>query len=341
MPAPLPCLVQPGGLMRDKSENEIPRSESPEETSLEPLLKEIRQKHGDALLAILVYGSWLRGKRDTMLDFYVLVEDYRTLDSSWQGWMCKLLPPNVYHIHHKAGYHGTPGHEPPSHEPPSHERRGHELRAKYALLTLNRFHNAMQHDFHSYFWARFAQPCEVLYVRDQATRAVLTGVFKSAAATFVRRVLPAMGDRFSSRELWTRGLSLTYQCELRTESSNRGESIYEFNPSYFDGVTNTFAEENTVLSKSETGDIYQNQCSTFTRKFSPLSWWLRRVQGKLLSMQRLLKAAFTFNEPLEYLLWKIERHSGIHIEPTERQLKHPLIFAWPLLWKLYRQGAFR
>ena len=41
-------------------------AESSEDTGLEPLLEEIRQKHGSALLAILVYGSWLRGKRDTM-----------------------------------------------------------------------------------------------------------------------------------------------------------------------------------------------------------------------------------------------------------------------------------
>ena len=59
------------------------------------------------------------------------------------------------------------------------------------------------------------------------------------------------------------------------------------------------------------------------------------------SVLRLFKAAFTFNEPLEYLLWKIERHSGLYIEPSDRQLRHPLIFAWPLLWKLKRQGAFR
>jgi hypothetical protein len=297
------------------------------DASLEPLLEEIRQKHGDALLAILVYGSWLRGKRDTMLDFYVLVEDYRTLDSVWQGWMCRLLPPNVYHIHHKADNPDT---------------QGHELRAKYALLTLRRFHHAMQHDFHSYFWARFAQPCEALYVRDEATQAVLTDAFNSASTTFVRRVLPTMDDSFSSGELWTRGLSLTYQCELRTESSNRGESIYGFNPAYYDAVTSAFALEHTTLSNSESKDKpYSNQCSGFSRKFSSLSWWLRRVQGKLLSVLRLFKAAFTFNEPLEYLLWKIERHSGLYIEPGQRQLRHPLIFAWPLLWKLYRQGAFR
>ena len=86
---------------------------------------------------------------------------------------------------------------------------------------------------------------------------------------------------------------------------------------------------------------YHNHSSGLSRKLSSLTWWLRRIQGKLLSVLRLSKAALTFNEPLQYLLWKIERHTGIYIEPTPRQLRYPLIFAWPLLWKLRRRGAFR
>jgi len=308
------------------SDGEHPPTVPSEDTGLESLLEEIKHKHGDALLAILVYGSWLRGKRDTMLDFYVLVEDYHTLDSAWQGWMCSLLPPNVYHIHHKTNDTGA---------------AGQELRAKYALLTLKRFRHAMQNDFHSYFWARFAQPCEVLYVRDEATHDVLTDALNSASATFVQRVLPAIGDPFSSAELWTHGLSLTYQCELRTESKNRGESIYAYSPAYYDRITASFARKNPTPSNSGPGSMYCNQSSSSARRFSAFTWWLRRMQGKLLSVLRLFKAAFTFNEPLEYLLWKIERHTGLYIEPSQRQLKHPLIFSWPLLWKLYRQGAFR
>lgn len=273
--------------------------------SLEPLLDEIRQKHGDSLQAILVYGSWLRGKRDTMLDFYVLVDDYQTLDSAWQGWLCRLLPPNVYHIHHGA------------------------LRAKYALLTLDRFCHCMSHDFHSYFWARFAQPCKVLFSRDMASKTALENAFSAAAATFVRRVVPTLPDRFTSQDLWTSGLAQTYRCELRTESSNRAESLYDFNPGYYDELT-------ALLVPS-----LANQSSISARKLSSVSWWVRRVQGKFLSMLRLFKAAFTFNDSLQYLLWKIERHTGIYIEPNERQLRHPLIFAWPLIWKLYRRGAFR
>ena len=306
--------------------SEAMHEESQQDSSIEPLLQEIRQKHGKALLAILVYGSWLRGKRDTMLDFYVLVDDYHTLDSRWQGWMCHLLPPNVYHIHHKNS-------DPDTDAP--------ELRAKYALLTLSRFGKAMRHDFHSYFWARFAQPCEILYVRDVAIQDILKAALNNASGTFMQRVLPSMEDRFSSAELWTHGLALTYQCELRTESSNRGESIYDFDPAHYDNVTNEFALENPSVSIIGTEAQFQNHTSNFSRKLSSFTWWLRRIQGKLLSILRLIKAAFTFNEPLEYLLWKIKRHSGLYIEPSPRQLKHPLIFAWPLLWKLYRQGAFR
>lgn len=320
-------MIKPPGETPSKSnEDKVMHVEEHQDPGIQPLLDEIRQKHGKSLQAILVYGSWLRGKRDTMLDFYVLVEDYRTLDSAWQGFMCRLLPPNVYHIHHKN--------DDPASESP-------ELRAKYALLTLDRFRKSMLNDFHSYFWARFAQPCEVLYVRDDAVRDDLTRAMNDAAKTFVKRALPTMEDHFSSAELWTRGLALTYQCELRTESSNRGESIYDYNPAYYDGVTRDYALESPALSKQGGDKQYRNECSRSSRKLSSFSWWLRRVQGKLLSVLRLIKAAVTFNEPLEYLLWKIKRHTGIYIEPTQRQLKHPLIFAWPLLWKLYRQGAFR
>jgi hypothetical protein len=294
-------------------------------------LEIIKEKHGDALLAILVYGSWLRGKRDTMLDFYVLVEDYRTLGSAWQGYMCRLLPPNVYQICHKVG---------PTQEVDAGSGVT-EQRAKYALLTLTQFCHAMQHDFHSYFWARFAQPCEILFVRDGQTGETLVESFKMASDTFIRYVLPAMPDRFSSRELWTSGLSRTYRCELRTEGKDRANSLYDFNPGYYDGVTLSMASSGTGLSVSTQEEKYLNQSGAVARKSSSLSWWVRRVQGKLLSALRLLKAAFTFNDALQYLLWKVDRHTGIYIEPSARQIKHPLVFAWPLLWKLYRKGAFR
>src|SRR5690606_34996043 len=71
------------------------------------------------------------------------------------------------------------------------------------------------------------------------------------------------------------------------------------------------------------------------------AWAARRLLGKLLSVLRLAKAAFTFDDPLTYILWKVERHSGVREEAGPLQRRYPLLFAWSVLWRLYRRGGFR
>ena len=65
------------------------------------------------------------------------------------------------------------------------------------------------------------------------------------------------------------------------------------------------------------------------------------MMGKTFHVLRLAKAAYTFAGGLDYILWKIETHSGIKTEPTPWQRRHPLIAAPKLAWQLYRRGAFR
>ena len=134
------------------------------------LLAQIQDRYGSGLLAVLIYGSYLRGKRDTLLDFYVLLDSYDSMPKAWQAWLAKALPPNVYQI--KQG------------SPP------HEVRAKYALLTLDRFEYAMQSDFHSYFWGRFAQPCGILWCRDEFTKRRLIDAIGHAVGTFPAGLCP-------------------------------------------------------------------------------------------------------------------------------------------------------
>jgi hypothetical protein len=56
---------------------------------------------------------------------------------------------------------------------------------------------------------------------------------------------------------------------------------------------------------------------------------------------RLIKAAFTFAGGPSYILWKIERHSGVKHELTPWQRRHPILASTVLFWRLYRKGAFR
>jgi hypothetical protein len=68
---------------------------------------------------------------------------------------------------------------------------------------------------------------------------------------------------------------------------------------------------------------------------------MRRVQGKVLSILRLLKASFTFAGGLPYLAWKIERHSGVKIDITPFMRRNPRLGAIGALWRTWRLGGFR
>jgi hypothetical protein len=86
---------------------------------------------------------------------------------------------------------------------------------------------------------------------------------------------------------------------------------------------------------------YQAEIPARIRNRNRLAWGLRNVQGKMLSILRLSKAFFTFEGGLEYIQWKIERHSGVKVEWTPRLKKHPLLAVVVLGWRLYRRGGFR
>lgn len=285
------------------------------------LLDEIQRRHGRRVAAVLLYGSYLRGKRDTLLDFYVLFDRLEGALPRLERWGNQMLPPNVYYL-------SLPAEDGPA------------LRAKYATMTLDAFAAAMG-DFHSYFWSRFTQPAGMIFARDPACRRRVVAALGAAVQRFAREVAPAMsppGQPFTAAMFWQRGLALTYACELRSESPGAAGTLYRHDAEHFDALLAACAETSgSAVVRSGQGYASDRLDPHGARR----RWALRRLQGKLLSVLRLVKAAATFDDPLDYLLWKIERHSGIYIAPSERQRRHPLVFAWPLLWRLYRRGAFR
>jgi hypothetical protein len=72
-----------------------------------------------------------------------------------------------------------------------------------------------------------------------------------------------------------------------------------------------------------------------------MAWLLRRIQGKTLSILRLVKALFTFEGGLDYIAWKLERHSGQEIVIPDRVRRRPLIHMWGFFWQLHRRGIFK
>lgn len=293
---------------------------------MQAIARKAREKYGSNVLAVIGYGSCLRDgvSPDKIIDLYVLLEDYSAMPESWvlrAG--NRILPPNVYYL--EAAFEEK------------------ILRAKYATITLNAFENWVSPSTgNPYFWARFAQPCVLLYARDENVTARVTAAIREAACTLIAQTLPLMPDDFAPVELWTSALEQTYRTEWRSEGRHRAAEIAAADIGHYASLT-PFVLSIIVKSQvTETDGSFavaksKLQSATSMRR----QWKVRRITGRVFATLRLLKAAFTFQGGIDYLLWKVARHSGVEVKPSNFQRKHPLLGAPLLAWKLYRKGGFR
>lgn len=273
----------------------------------------IRARHGSAVRAVLFYGSCRRSMRpDGVLDFYVLVDGYRHYHASMlRSLMNFLLPPDVSFM---------------SIENPADGNKAAAIAAKVTVISLDQFCRRMRPDgIDTTLWARFTQPSSLLYAADEAAKNQVIAALATAVRTacgWAARSRPA-GD--ISSQFWNRLFCMTYDAELRVERGNRPQLIYDNDGDYFDGVFNALE-----LDKSHPALPAAHG-----------SWALRRAAGKALSVLRLCKGAFTFEGGVDYLLWKIERHTGKKVLLSPWQQRHPILAAPRLLLRLHRQGILR
>lgn len=277
----------------------------------------VRRRHGSAAIAILFYGSCLRQPEtqlaDSLLDFYVLVDDYRAAyDSAWLAIANRLLPPNVFYLEIAFGTG--------------------RLRTKYAVISLEQFRRGTGAAAANVsLWARFSQPARLVWSRDSATTAAVAEACTEAVLTMLGAILPQQPDTEEAEKLWVAAFQATYRAELRPEGSDRARHIYESDRTRYEDITPTALQ---VLRRREGQGLSAGRDARY-------SWESRRRIGKLLNIARLLKAAFTFDGGLDYILWKVKRHTGVSIDVTDWQRRHPVLAAPLLAWRLYRRGAFR
>ena len=286
------------------------------------------QQYEGAVDAMLFYGSCLRSgdALDGLVDLYLVVNDYRNAYSTkLPALFNRLLPPNVYYLETEA--------------------EGNRVRSKYAVISMQDLENGTSPKwFHSYLWGRFAQPCGLLYSRDDETSRRVQKILAQAVLTFLTRALPALPERLDSAAIWQQGLALSYRAELRVEKPERAVLLYQSWEDHYRALTLLVMDELPFKVNREQDapqPIFHIQISPQTRRLNRLGWMLRRLQGKFLSLFRLMKAAFTFQGGVDYLVWKLERHTGVPIEVTPKVRRHPLIYGWGMMWRLYRRGVFR
>ncbi len=300
----------------------------PVPTGIEALRAEILARHGQATAAVLFYGSCFRkgDAFDGLVDLYVLVDNYRSAyRRRLHAVFNKLLPPNVYYL--EVAYNGK------------------TLRAKYTVISIVDFQRGTSPDwFHSYIWGRFAQPTGILYVRNDRAAEVVHTALAQSVITFMTRTLPLVPEQFGARDVWHLGLLYSYRSELRAERPAKLVRLFDAAPQHYEQMTKAALDlipyRIDRLTDAEPSR-YQAHISARKRFGNRWAWRLLFVQGKILSLLRLLKALFTFKGGIDYVLWKIERHSGVSIEVAPRLRRLPVVGIFVIFWKLYRRGAFR
>jgi hypothetical protein len=274
-----------------------------------------RRRHAPGIAAVLFYGSCLRDADDVdkIVDLYLLADGYREIHRKpLTRALNRLLPPNVYYV--EAAFEGR------------------TVRAKYAIITLAQFERLVgRGTLQSYFWARFAQPTIVPWAREPAIRERVVRALAAAVVTTASETRPLLETTATPAALWPRAFREAYRTELRAEAPERGDALYAAFADRYDSVTRVLLGPDETLPCASEGE----------RRRAERRWWRRRVVGKALSMLRLMKSAFTFEDGAAYVMWKIGRHSGVSIELTPWQRRHPILASGTLFWKIYRAGGFR
>jgi len=253
--------------------------------------------------AVFFYGSCLRQREldGLMLDFYLIVSDYRdAYRSKWLTVANSLIPPNVFPFEHEG------------------------LAAKYAVLSevdFARLNTVEARDVS--VWARFAQPSRLVWASDDEARGRATEAVARAAPTLLSYASPMTEEGADVLDIWRRGFELTYDSELRAERKGRSESIVD---------TDVERYRRLGAAALELAEPVPD---------SARAWRRFRRRGKLLSLVRLAKATTTFADGADYLAWKINRHAGTKIEVKPWQRRWPILGALTLLPLLWRRGAIR
>jgi hypothetical protein len=286
---------------------------------VEAFATHIAAQYPDAARAVLFYGSCLRSEQleGQMLDFYLIVSDYGA--AYGKGWLAKWnrrLPPNVFPFQFGG------------------------LMAKVAVLSETDFHDLNRPAASAVsVWARFAQPSRLVWAADDAAKTMAARAISGAAPALLNAALAFTEREVDVLDLWQTGFRMTYDAELRAERNNRPASVVDFDPDRYERFGQA-ALQHTLIANELRGDKVHILPDPQGRIMQERNRWpaLRR-NGKLLTVARLAKAAFTYAGGIDYLAWKINRHAGTQIEIKPWQRRWPLVAALFLVPKLLVKGA--
>lgn len=300
----------------------------------------------------------LAASLEGVLDLYVLLDRV----GAWPGsriaaFANRVLPPNVGYFQSEVG--------------------GRVLRAKYAVMSMRQFQRGMSpRALDTTLWARFSQPCVCTWVRSDTDFEAVGAAVRDAVVTAARWAAELGPERTSAVNFWRALFARTYAAELRVEQTGRPSDIVGRDPSRYEralplawraaGIAFDVFGDEASPGKSSANRVLRDEAPAHpasaakfpagyagpvvlltphvnreARRAAARQWERRRRLGKPLNLIRLLKAALTFEGALDYVAWKVERHSGVRLTFSPWQRRFPLLAAPGIYRRLRKRGVLR
>lgn len=287
-----------------------------------PLLDLARARDGGpggTVAAVVLYGSCLLDEsaaKRSEPDYFLVVDSLRAFHRSLGGALAgATLPPSVYHLRVRT--------------------RDGERSCKASVLSsaqLVRETSARARDLHQL--GRFSKPLALVYARDDNAFRLVRDAQLSSLRTLAPHALASIERRFTEEEFLLALYGLSYRAEHRIIEPGKLRSILDADREAELHVARLLLTSIGVAADGE----------AFVRPDGIGDGALTRrllARSRLRDLARWPKYLLTFDGWLEYVQRKMERNAGRRLQLTPLQQRHPLLFGWPALLALKRQGLLR
>ncbi len=291
-----------------------------------------------SIRSILLYGSHMLGAnpdRHSAVDFVVIVDDYRAFYAAlneagelhrptWLlSMMAGLLPPNAIAF------------------APDDARNG---LAKCIIVSSAHLERALGPCPPDHFLlGRLVQKVGLVYSAIPNDAEWVEQQLAAARAGVLEWMEPYLDGPVDAERLGRRMLEVCYGGELRPESRQRSDRIFEsqaghfrehFGPVLECGVEQGVLVESIDRDAEHAGALTTYELARPASAASRRKWRWHFRKSKVRATARWFKHVATFDNWLPYIVHKVERHRGERIELTPLERRLPIIFLWPRVIKV-------
>jgi len=302
----------------------------PEDPRLRATVKALAEAGGEAVEAILLYGSHVQASNpsdSSAYDFLLITDSYSKFfgrlvsngHHSRPAWLLTALSfflhPNIISFNT-----GTPN------QPP----------AKCAVVSHKHLRRSLRNRFPDHFLkGRVVQTVSLVWSRGPTEEEKVVSAVRKAREGIVVWVRPFLPGPFKIEEFAEKMLRVSYRGEIRPEAPERVFQVFQAQK---DTVV-AFARGALEAAESRGEVVKEEELYSWAQ---PPGLAARLLQSayftisKTRATTRWFKYMITFNGWLDYIQSKIERRAGFEIEIQERDRRWPLIFLWPKLFFVLR-----